>query len=218
MALKYSDPSISTSTSSSLTTEGTLLDRLRAGDKTAFSTLVLRNQDAMLRVAGFYVPSRAIAEDVVQETWAAVLEGLPRFEGRSSLKTWIFAILINRAKSLGVRERRSVPFSALGSSAGAAPTLDSSEGPPRLVHGDRLARIEEQTPERSLQLREALHEVKRGMAALPAAQRAVVTLMGVWGKSADETCRQLKISPANQRVLLHRGRARLRQAAAALAA
>lgn len=172
-----------------------LLRRLRAGDRAAFAILVRRHQDAMLRLAGFYVPSRAIAEEVVQETWAAVLEGLPRFEGRSSIKTWIFAILINRAKSLGVRERRSIPFSALAQRASAASGSDGAEGLNRQVQGDPSPRVEEQTPERSLQLREALRHVTRGMAELPSAQRDVVTLMGVWGKSADETCSQLKDQP-----------------------
>jgi RNA polymerase sigma-70 factor (ECF subfamily) len=178
------------------------LDLLLAGDPRTFNALVQTHQDTMLRLASYYVPTRELAEEAVQETWAAVLEGLPRFEGRSSLRTWIFAILINRAKSLGVRERRMLPLSALGSG-------DSEEPPDETRHEH-----EEQTPERALLVREELREVGRNLQLLPRAQGSVVTLMGVLGRSSRETCRELDISPANQRVLLHRGRSKLRALAA----
>src|SRR6187551_1595528 len=102
-----------TMTLSSNADEQRLLDSLRAGDESAFETLIERYHNALLRLAMFYVPSRAVAEDVVQETWLGVLQGLARFEGRSSLKTWIFRILTNRAKTRGEREHRSVTFSSL---------------------------------------------------------------------------------------------------------
>jgi RNA polymerase sigma-70 factor (ECF subfamily) len=187
------------------------LRRLLDGDRRAYDTLVRRHHDAMLRLARCYVHSQALAEEVVQETWAAVLEGLPRFQGRSSIKTWIFAILINRAKSLGVRERRSVPFSSLGQRGDPALEATDSE----LLHdldGAHTGRPDEQTPERALEVKQQLDQVQRVLAQLSPAQRDVVTSIGVLGNSATETCEQLAISSANQRVLLHRGRSRLRAA------
>ena len=187
------------------------LRRLLAGDRSTYDTLVRRHHDAMVRLARFYVPSLALAEEVVQETWAAVLEGLPRFQGRSSIKTWIFAILINRAKSLGVRERRSVPFSALGQRGGADAEATTSELPHELV-GAHAGQHDEQTPERALEVKQELRQVQRVMAQLSPAQRDVLNSIGVMGNSATETCEQLAISSANQRVLLHRGRSHLRRA------
>jgi len=189
--------------------------RLLAGDPRAYNALVRQHHDAMLGLARCYVSSQALAEEVVQETWAAVLEGLPRFQGRSSLKTWIFAILINRAKSLGVRERRSVPFSSLGPDP-ASESSGARQQPhePMDTHGGRH---DEQTPERTLEIKQQLHQLQRGLDQLSPAQREVVTMIGVLGTSATEACEQLEISSANQRVLLHRGRAKLRRAMACAA-
>jgi RNA polymerase sigma-70 factor, ECF subfamily len=189
------------------------LRRLLAGDQRAYNSLVRRHHDAMLRLARCYVPSQALAEEVVQETWAAVLEGLPRFQGRSSIKTWIFAILINRAKSLGVRERRSVPFSSLGQRGDASSEATSSELPHELISA-HAGQHDEQTPERALEVKQQLHQVQRVLAQLSPAQRDVLNSIGVMGNSATETCEELAISSANQRVLLHRGRSRLRRAMA----
>jgi RNA polymerase sigma-70 factor (ECF subfamily) len=190
--------------------EGQLLDALRAGDERAFEHLVTRHHAAMLRVARHYVSCAAVAEEVVQETWLGVLNGIHGFRGGSSLKTWIFRILINRAMSRGKRDKRIVPFSSL------APDGQADEGfgadrflpdghwatPPRPFEApaDRMALIEFRA-----RLREALVH-------LPERQQIVVTLRDVEGLSSEEVCDLLRISAENQRVLLHRGRTRLRQA------
>jgi RNA polymerase sigma-70 factor (ECF subfamily) len=182
-----------------------LLDRLRAGDESAFASLVARHHDAMLRLARTFVPSAAVAEDVVQDTWLAVLRGLERFEGRSSLRTWLLAILVRRARSAGAREARST---AIGD---AVPAVDRG----RFDAGGRWSAppehwvedVEERVGAQRLAgtLREALER-------MPAGQRAVVMLRDVDGLDGDEVCHVLSLTPGNQRVLLHRGRAFLRQA------
>jgi RNA polymerase sigma-70 factor (ECF subfamily) len=173
-------------------TEQDLVEALRNGDEAAFEALVSRLHPQMLRIAAMYVPTRALAEEVVQEAWLGVLRGLDRFEARSSLRTWIFRILTNCAKTRGVRERRSIPFSDAWNAA-AEPHEPSVD------------------PERFLS-RETLDYVRRAIAALPPAQREVIALRDIEGWSADEVCQSLKISDANQRVLLHRARARVRNA------
>lgn len=196
--------------------EGPFLERLRAGDEEAFVELVRMHGPAMLRIARMYVPSRAVAEEVVQETWVAVLRGIARFEGRSSLKTWLFKIHINRALSRGASEGRSIPFSAL--------TRRELDADVALVEPERFRRPGERyadhwtaspphwadSPEDSVLARETIGVVERAAASLPPAQRAVIILRDVVGMPADEVCDILGITASNQRVLLHRARAKVR--------
>ena len=181
-----------------------LLDRLRSGDEQAFMMLVQRYRPSMVRLAAGYVPSQAVAEEVVQETWLGFLNGLSRFEGRSSVRTWLFRILINRARITGVRERRTTAVGDLTAAVDASrfDTAGTWLVPPEpwtdLVE-DRLAA---QTMAKA---------VRAAMADLPGRQREVVTLRDVEGLSSQEVCGVLEITEANQRVLLHRGRSRLRQ-------
>jgi RNA polymerase sigma-70 factor (ECF subfamily) len=160
-------------------------------------------QAALVRVAQIYVSSRAVAEEVVQETWLAVLNGIDRFEGRSSLKTWIFRIVANRAKTRGQREARSRPFSALESEA--------SVDPGRFVEGQWSA-PPESWPEERLLGAETLRVIGDAIEALPPSQRAVITLRDVQGWSAEEVRNALELSETNERVLLHRARAKVRAA------
>lgn len=181
-----------------------LLERLRAGDEAAFVTLVGRHHDAMLRLARTFVNSHAVAEEVVQETWLGVLRGIDRFEGRSSLRTWLLAILVNRARSIGTREARSVPAS--DGAAVDASRFDSSgawSSPPE----PWTEAVEERIGAASLRA-----EILVALAQMPARQRAVVMLRDVDDLRSDEVCEILALTPANERVLLHRGRSRLRQA------
>jgi RNA polymerase sigma-70 factor (ECF subfamily) len=197
-------------------TEEQLLDALRGGDERAFGHLVSRHNAAMLRLARNYVSCAATAEEVVQETWLGVINGIQGFRGGSSLKTWIYRILINRAMSRGKRDKRMVPFSSMmpageGADEGHVPDRFLADGhwatPPRPFEApaDRMALLEFRA-----RLREALVH-------LPERQQVVVTLRDVEGLSADEVCDLLEISAENQRVLLHRGRTRLRQALEAYA-
>jgi RNA polymerase sigma-70 factor (ECF subfamily) len=184
--------------------------RLRAGDEDAFRALVRGSHRALTKVALAFVGSAAVAEEVVQETWAAVVTQLDRFEGRSSLRTWIGAILVNRARTRGVRERRTVPFSSL-----SAEDSDPVEPERFGTHGYWSAppRREWDYGPESLVLRKETREViDRAIETLPAAQRAVVVLRDLEGWSSDEVCNVLEVSETNQRVLLHRGRMRLRVA------
>jgi len=192
-----------------------LLARLRAGDEQAFEALVARHYGTMLAVAQTYVKTRAVAEEVVQEAWLGLLQSLDRFEGRSSLKTWILAILVNKAKTRGVREARSVPFASLapeGDERAVEPERfrgpqDGFPGHWRAYPGNWAA-----TPEVALEDREALRVTMRAIAALPATQQTVIRMRDVEGYSSDEVCATLEVSPANQRVLLHRARSRVRAA------
>lgn len=195
-----------------------LVAALRAGDEAAFMALVERWHGSMLRVAGAYVPSAAVAEEVVQETWLAVLGGIDGFEERSALKTWVFRILSNRAKTRGERERRSVPFSSLASAeaGGGAPSVD----PDRFLAADHEripghwntadGRGPRALPEERLLEREALAALARAIGDLPEAQRTVISLRDVEGWDAEEVCALLGISGGNQRVLLHRARSKVR--------
>jgi RNA polymerase sigma-70 factor (ECF subfamily) len=181
-----------------------LLGRLRAGDEQAFVALVERYNGSMLRLASSFVPSRAVAEEVVQETWLALLRGLVAFEGRSSLKTWLFSILVNRARSAGVRESRSVPV------ADAGPVVDASRfGPSGAWSVPPEHWIEE--AESRVDAAKLAGLLRPAMDGLPARQREVVLLRDVEGLTSAEVCTVLAISEANQRVLLHRGRGKLRQ-------
>jgi RNA polymerase sigma-70 factor (ECF subfamily) len=178
------------------TTDEALLTALRLGDQTAFETLVERYGALMLRVALTHVRSRAIAEEVVQECWMGVLSGLERFEERSSLKTWIFRILTNRAKTRGERESRCTPFSAL--------ERDGDDWP--CPQDARTA------PDERLMAREALQQINRAIGALPARQQKVLVLRDVEGWESGEVCHALGLSEGNQRVLLHRARNGVRAA------
>ena len=181
-----------------------LLRRLRAGDEQAFVTLVERHNGSMLRLAQSFVPSRAVAEEVVQDAWLAMLRGLDRFEGRSSLKTWLFSILVNRARSTGVREQRSVPV------ADAGPVVDASRFGPDGAWSDPPERWIEEAEDR-IEAGKLAGLLRSAIEGLPGRQREVVLLRDVEGLSSAEVCAVLAISEANQRVLLHRGRGKLRQ-------
>lgn len=194
--------------------EHELVAALRQGSESAFAELVDRFGGSMLRAARMRMPSAALAEEVVQETWLRVLQGLPSFEGRSSLRTWIFVILGNCARRRAQQERRSVPFTSLGGedfAPAVAPEHFFPADHPRwprcwttLVDG--WADVPD-TRLLSLEIRDV---IRRGLAALPHGQREVMTLRDVEGWSADEVCSYLGLSPENQRVLLHRARARVR--------
>lgn len=186
------------------------LAALRAGDERAFRALVAEYQSLMLRLARVHTPSDAVAEEVVQETWLAVLTGLDGFEGRASLRTWISQIVLNVARRRGGREARSLPFSS-ASELAVDPDwfMDSGpwEGHWRAFPSDWSGQ-----PEERMLGKEVRSVVDGELRELPAAQREVVTLRDVEGWPADEVCRLLDISAANQRVLLHRGRSRVRAA------
>jgi RNA polymerase sigma-70 factor, ECF subfamily len=182
-----------------------LLRRLRAGDEQAFVTLVERYNGSMLRLALSFVPNRAVAEEVVQDTWLAVLRGLAGFEGRSSLRTWMFTILVNRARTTGSREQRTIPFADTG------PVVDASRfGPDGAWSAPPELWIEE--AENRIEAGKLADLLRSAIDGLPDRQREVVLLRDVEGMSSAEVCTALAISEANQRVLLHRGRGKLRQA------
>jgi RNA polymerase sigma-70 factor (ECF subfamily) len=182
-----------------------LLRRLRAGDEQAFVALVERYNGSMLRLALSFVPSRAVAEEVVQDTWLAVLRGLAAFEGRSSLRTWIFTILVNRARTTGTREQRSIPV------ADAGPVVDASRfGPNGAWSAPPESWIEE--AEDRIEAGKLADLLRTAIDGLPDRQREVVLLRDMEGMSSADVCSVLAISEANQRVLLHRGRGKLRQA------
>jgi RNA polymerase sigma-70 factor (ECF subfamily) len=191
-------------------TEASLIAGLRAGDEAAFRSLVQMYHALLVRVARMYVSTEAVAEEVAQETWLAVFEGIDRFEGRSSLKTWLFRILTNRAKTRGIREGRSLPFSSLEPEE---PAVD----PDRFHGGDHnwpghWAAPPSGFPEERLLAAETRAVVEDAIAKLPPTQRAVISLRDVEGWSADEVCNALTVSETNQRVLLHRARSAVRSA------
>jgi RNA polymerase sigma-70 factor (ECF subfamily) len=186
-----------------------LVARLRAGDEETFMELIRALNPSLLRVARMFVPTAAAAEDVVQETWLAVLNGIDRFEGRSSLKTWIFRILTNTAKTRGERERRSVPFSTLDTEEGGfEPAVERS----RFTGTGHWAVLPRAWPEDRLLANETRSVIERAIERLPQSQRTVITLRDVDGWTADEVRNALELSETNQRVLLHRARAKVRRA------
>jgi RNA polymerase sigma-70 factor (ECF subfamily) len=195
-----------------------LVELLRRGDETAFATIVRGWSPMMLRVARGHVSTDASCEEIVQETWMAVIRGLNAFEGRSSLRTWVFRILTNLAKTRGVREARSVPMSSWAPSDEAGPTVD----PDRFRAADDQyphnwtpvgAPTEWQPgPEQSAVAGETRRLLGAALQELPERQRAVVTLRDVHGLSSDEVCAALDVSEGNQRVLLHRARSKVRGA------
>jgi RNA polymerase sigma-70 factor, ECF subfamily len=194
-----------------------LVEALRRGDGEAFAALVDRHTPAMIRVASAYVPSRAAAEEAVQDTWIAVMRGIDGFEGRSSLKTWIFRILTNVAMRSGARERRSMPFSAL---AQAEDTGEPAVDPDRFLPADHelfgghwaIMPTRWPTPEEGLLAGETRDVIAHAIAELPPAQRTVMALRDVEGWTSEEVVEALEISPGNQRILLHRARSRVRTA------
>jgi RNA polymerase sigma-70 factor (ECF subfamily) len=195
--------------------DAALIAALRARDERAFEALMREYNASLLRVAQIYVPSRAVAEEVVQETWIGVLNGIDRFEGRSSLKTWIFRILTNIAKTRGQREGRTVPFSAL-ERPDSVPEAAVDPGRFRRPDDERWpghwASRPEPWPEERLLAAETREVVERAIEQLPPAQRAVISLRDVEGWSAEEARNALGVSETNQRVLLHRARSKVRQA------
>jgi RNA polymerase sigma-70 factor (ECF subfamily) len=193
--------------------EAELLQRLRAGDERAFGAIVREWSPMLLRVAGSFVTAHASAEECVQEAWLVAIRGLDRFEGRSRLRTWVVGIVINIARRRAERDGRVTLWTGPDDDGG--PTVDprrfrpadepwaggwTEQGAPR-----------EWEPEAVLLAGEAMELLTRGLDALPPRQRAVVTLYDVHGLTADEVCTVLELTRANQRVLLHRGRARLRE-------
>jgi RNA polymerase sigma-70 factor, ECF subfamily len=191
-----------------------LVAALRAGDEKSFLALVQSLNPPMLRVASVYVSSRAVAEEVVQEAWLGVLKGLAAFQGRSSLRRWIFGIVTNCARSRGVREARSTPFSAMGPAEDDEPAVD----PGRFLPPDhpRWPGHWSQPPtpwaEDQVLNKESLAVVDTAIARLPVNQREVITLRDVLGWTSEEVCESLGISEGNQRVLLHRARSKARAA------
>jgi RNA polymerase sigma-70 factor, ECF subfamily len=198
--------------------DGRLVAALRAGDETAFAQLVDSYGPTLLRLALTRVSSRAVAEEVVQDTWLAVLSGIDRFEGRSSLRTWITSILLNIARSRGERERRTLPISFLRrrhEEGRSEPAVDPDRFQGRrderpgwwAVPPDRW-----EEPDERLSRADAQKVLLDAISRLPARQREVIALRDISGWSAEETCNALGISETNQRVLLHRARAKVRAA------
>lgn len=192
--------------------DAAMLAALRAGDELAFTALVEKYHGPMVRLATAYVPSYAVAEEVAQEAWLGVLNGLARFEGRSSLKTWIFRILTNIAKTKGAREQRSQAFSSV---------FDDPGDEDATVDPDRFAREGHwllapsgwgDSPEQKLEGAECQALIHSTIESLPPNQREVIRLRDVLGFSSEEVCNALEVSETNQRVLLHRARARVRRA------
>jgi len=198
--------------------DAALLAALRAGDERAFERLVDRHQAALVRVARQYVPTQEIAEDVAQEAWLGLLRGLDSFEGRSSLRTYLFRIVMNLARTRGVREARSAPFSSLVRDGEEGPSVEPERfisSPARGAgHWASPIRPWSRSAEQIALSDEAVATVYEAIEHLPENQRRVVTLRDVEGFGADEVCDLLGLSEGNQRVLLHRARTKLRQALA----
>jgi RNA polymerase sigma-70 factor (ECF subfamily) len=197
--------------------EQQLIARLRRGDEGAFDELVNKHHGALIRMAMGHVADREVAEEVVQDTWMAVIEGLQRFEGRSSLRTWIFGILIHKAKDRGVREKRHTTFSAFES---FYDDHDDAVDPSRFQQSGEWAGHwafppqpwDDQTPEKLLASRQAVAAMNRAIEALPRTLKDVLILRDVEGVEAKEVCEILKITETNLYVRLHRARERVRAA------
>jgi RNA polymerase sigma-70 factor (ECF subfamily) len=212
-AVEHQERLRSVSMTSATHDEATLVTALRARDESAFAELVDLHTPAMLRVARGYVPSNAIAEEVVQETWIALVKGIDAFEGRSSLRTWLFTVMINIAKRRGVRERRDADVAITAYTGG---TVDparfraSGEQWPGHWRATEEPSPFPETPEGSILGRELITVTRGALDELPERQRIVVTMRDMLGFDSAEVCALLDISVANQRVLLHRGRAAVR--------
>jgi RNA polymerase sigma-70 factor, ECF subfamily len=194
--------------------EAELVESLRAGDETAFAALVDHYHASLVRLARMYVRERSVAEEVAQETWLAVISGIDGFEARSSLKTWLFRILTNRAKTRGERERRSVPFSSIGEAD--EPSVEPERFRPESDQypggWKELPRPWEGDPEERLLADETRRLILATIEELPRVQRAVITLRDIEGFDAEDVCNVLELSDTNQRVLLHRARSKVRRA------
>lgn len=201
--------------------ERALLEGLRQKDERAFTALVERYNGSLMRLARLYVPNRGVAEEVVQETWLGVLQGMNRFEGRCSLKTWLFKILMNRARTRGVREARSVAVGSIfdleaKAAEAAAPAMpnDRFRGPrdPWPDHWAIAPKSWGPNPEQALLSKECRKRMEQAIEALPPGQREVITLRDIEQWTSEEVCNALGVSETNQRVLLHRARSRVRRA------
>ena len=195
-----------------------IAEALRQGDEGAFVTLLNQYHTALIQLAMIYVSSRSDAEEIVQETWIGVMQGIHRFEGRAALKTWIFRILINQAKKRAMRAQRQIPFSALwqADEDPGEPAVDADRfhpaGHPEDGHWVSFPQRWDDIPESYCLSQETQSYLREAITDLPASQREVIILRDVNGFSADEVCQLLGISEVNQRVLLHRARAKVRRA------
>jgi RNA polymerase sigma-70 factor (ECF subfamily) len=197
-----------------------LVAALRAGDEQAFTALIDGWSGSMLRMARLHVPTDSVAEEVVQDTWLAVLTGLGGFRGESSLRTWVYSILVNQAKTRGIRERRTVPFASLSDDGPRDGPRDGARDGPSVdpsrfqgasdPHPGGWRRFPDEWPEQSFLSGEVRGVISRALEGLPPRQRVVVAMRDLEGHTADEVSDLLMISPGNQRVLLHRGRAVVR--------
>jgi RNA polymerase sigma-70 factor (ECF subfamily) len=193
--------------------DAAIVAALKRGDEAVFAELVDAYSPGLMRMALMFVRDRAVAEEVVQDTWLAVLRGIDRFEGRSSLKTWIFRILMNTAKTRGQREARSIPFSAAVRDDEPSVDPDRFAGPDhRCAGGWMIGPSEWQTPEEELLQGETRAVILHAIDDLPEAQKAVITMRDVEGFPPEEVSATLGISDGNQRVLLHRARSKVRRA------
>jgi RNA polymerase sigma-70 factor (ECF subfamily) len=200
--------------------DAVLVAALRRGDEGAFAWLLDRYHQPLRRLARSFVATPTAGDEVVQETWLAVIEGIDRFEQRSSLKTWIYRILMNKAKTRGVRDKRSVPFSALSSDGDGdlhGPTFSPDhflpdDHPEWPGHWATPPPPWEQLPQQRLEAHETIEQVRAALEDLPQPHRQVMTLRDIEGWSSAEVCAVLDLTPANQRVVLHRARAKVRAA------
>lgn len=196
--------------------EAALIAGLRARDESAFVELVDRYSAALRRFALTFVRTGAVADEVVQEAWIAVLNGIDRFEGRSSLKTWLYRIVANQARTRASREARSVPFSALASEDDDSPSVDPDRfrpaGSEYAGHWTSHPVSFDTLPEQRLLSGETRAVIDKAIGALPATQRLVITLRDIEGFDSAEVAELLDLSEGNQRVLLHRARSRVRAA------
>jgi RNA polymerase sigma-70 factor (ECF subfamily) len=217
--LQHDAPPSETDTAAPRLEDHDLVEALRRGDEAAFESLLDHYHTSLVRLAQLYVASHAVAEEVAQETWLGVLQGLHRFEGRSSLKTWIFQILTNRAKTRAQREGRTIPFSVLGAdeTEPEEPSVDperflSADHPNWPHHWATPPRSWDAIPEERFLAGEVRAHVDAAITALPSHQRAIITLRDIEGWTSAEVCNVFGITETNQRVLLHRARSKVRRA------
>jgi RNA polymerase sigma-70 factor (ECF subfamily) len=194
------------------TDDANLVASLRGGDEAAFAWLFDRHDRALRRLARTFVATQAAADEVVQETWLAVIEGIDRFEGRSSLRTWITRILMNRARTRGVRDKRSVPFSSVADTTFPPDRFLPPDHPQWPGHWTAPPLSWDELPPERVEARETFGRVWAAIEDLPSLHRRVIMLRDVDGWSPDEVCAVLDLTPGNQRVVLHRARARVRAA------
>ena len=192
--------------------ERVLVDKLLAGDEQAFSELVTEHFSGMVRVASAYVADKSAAEEVVQDAWVAVVKGLPKFEGRSSLKTWIYQIVVNRAKTRGVRDKRMIPFSAMDKGGDEdSPAVEPERFDRKGMWRDPPQSWSHANPEKQLLNAETGNFLEEAIGRLEPKQRLVLTLRDIEGWRSDEVCNVLEIGETYGRVLLHRARTAVRR-------